>query len=96
MRYIVLYLLLVLQVFAFGQSDSCHHFVSGKILSRETNEPLPFATVRILGTSLADVASENGEFRINNVCQDEVDLEIGFVGHKTVIHHHDIHQPPSK
>ncbi len=93
MRYIVLYLLLVLQVFAFGQSDSCDHFVSGKILSRETNEPLPFATVRILGTSLADVASENGEFRINNVCQDEVDLEIGFVGHKTVIHHHDIHHP---
>ena len=93
MRYIILYFLLVLCGCAFGQSDSCNLSVSGKIVSLETNEPLPFATVTVLGTDLVAVASENGEFRIDNICEGEIHLEIRFVGYKTFVHHHDFHHP---
>ncbi len=91
MRYFILTLLLGLQLSAFGQSDSCDRSVKGKILSRETDEPLPFATISVLDTKLVAVASENGEFRIDNICEEEIHLEIRFLGFKTVVHHHDFH-----
>ena len=72
MRYIVLFIIGFLQIGAFAQSDQCDRYVSGKILSRETNEALPFATITILKTDLSAIASESGEFRIDNICEDEI------------------------
>lgn len=93
MRYLILYLLLVFSAGAFAQPSPCDRSITGKIVSRETNEPLPFATVTIVGTDLVAVASENGKFQINNVCEQEVHLEIRFIGYKTFVHHHDFHHP---
>ena len=92
MRYLILFFLIgSLSAAAFGQTKPCNRSVTGKVLSLETSEPLPFVTVRVLGTELADVASENGEFEIDSICQKEIDLEVRFVGYKTVVHHHDFH-----
>ncbi|MTI21732.1 TonB-dependent receptor [Fulvivirga sp. RKSG066] len=93
MRYLVLFFLIGFTTLAVGQSKPCNRSVKGKVLSRETNEPLPFATVSVQGTEIADIASENGEFEISNICQKEIDLEVRFVGYKTVVHHHDFHHP---
>lgn len=93
MRYLLLSFIVSLHLFTYGQSKTCDGVVSGKILSLETNEPLPFATVTILGTTLTDIASESGDFTIKNICNDDIDLEIRFVGYKTVVHHHDLHHP---
>jgi len=91
MRYLFLILSIILSIVANAQNRPCKRSVSGQILSLETKEPLPFATINVLGTELADVASEDGKFEINNICQGEVDLEVRFIGYKTVVHHHDFH-----
>jgi len=87
MRYLLLFLFLLTTVAVFGQADSCRFEISGKILSLETKEPLPFASIKVLGTTKGSASAENGEFTIKNICEEEVDLEIRFLGYKTVVHH---------
>ncbi|WP_370090574.1 TonB-dependent receptor [Ekhidna sp.] len=74
-----------------GQETSCDRTVSGQVLDIDTNEPLPFATVKILGTQNGAVSDANGSFQIEKVCKEEIDLEVRFLGYKTVVHHHDFH-----
>jgi iron complex outermembrane receptor protein len=93
MRYFLLFIFAISFGNVFGQSDSCSFKISGLVLSLETKEPLAFASIKILGTTKGTVTSENGAFTIENICNDEVDLEIRFLGYKTVVHHHDLHHP---
>ncbi|MEQ8926780.1 MAG: TonB-dependent receptor [Fulvivirga sp.] len=91
MRYYFLLFFIPLHSFAFSQTGACDLTVSGQILSVETNEPLPFATIRVLKTDLGAIADENGHFVIEKICDDEIDLEVRFLGYKTIVHHHDFH-----
>ncbi len=75
----------------YGQSTDCNQQIRGQVFEMETNNPLPFATVTILGTDLGVVADGKGEFILEGVCGGEIDLEVRFIGYKTVIHHHDFH-----
>ncbi|MCP4456713.1 MAG: TonB-dependent receptor [Cytophagales bacterium] len=76
-----------------GQIADCDQTVEGNILDLHTNEPLPFATIGIVGTDVGAVADENGRFIMHGICEDEIDLEVQFVGYKTFVHHHDFHHP---
>lgn len=78
---------------AVSQSIKCDKSITGRIIDLDTNEPLPFATVTIVGTAVGGVADENGSFTIENICEEEVDIEVRFLGYKTFIHHHDFHHP---
>ncbi len=92
MRYILSLLLFALTcLHAIGQNKPCNLTVNGRILDLDSGEPLPFATITIRGTTQGAVADENGNFTIENICQEEIDLEVRFVGYKTIIHHHDFH-----
>ena len=93
MKNLLLLLLFIKSVIAFSQANPCNGVIEGKVLDREKNTPLSYATIRILGTELGAIADENGEFIIENICESEVDLEIRFVGYKSIIHHHDYHHP---
>lgn len=76
-----------------AQNESCDRIVLGQVLDLDTGEPLPYATVKIQGTENGAISDEKGAFQITNICDDEIDLEVRFVGYKTVIHHHDFHHP---
>ena len=73
---------------SFAQNE-CKGIITGKILDKSTNEPLPFATVKILKTSNGAISDETGNFQLTEVCDKEVDFEVRFLGYKTVVHHHD-------
>ncbi|MEO9484866.1 MAG: TonB-dependent receptor [Ekhidna sp.] len=76
----------------FAQSNAqCDRTIEGQILDIDLREALPFATIKILGTEQGAVADENGYFIIEKICDEEVDLEIRFLGYKTIVHHHDFH-----
>ncbi|WP_420578122.1 TonB-dependent receptor [Ekhidna sp.] len=92
MRYLTI-IFLIVSFHGFAQTTNCNRSVSGKILDIDTNEPLPFATVKVKDTNLGAVADELGQFKITGICQDEIDLEVRFLGYKTVVHHHDFHHP---
>ncbi|MEP1032197.1 carboxypeptidase-like regulatory domain-containing protein [Ekhidna sp.] len=91
MRYFLFVSLLVTSMSGFSQDTPCDRSIKGQVIDIDTNEPLPFATVKIVGTSLGAVSNEEGSFLITGICEDEVDLEIRFVGYKTLTHHHDFH-----
>lgn len=54
-----------------------------------TDEPIPFVTIRIEGTNRGTITNENGEFIIEDLCDEESNLVVSHVGYKQLIHHHD-------
>lgn len=74
-----------------AQPNPCKEEVTGVILDIDSKEPLPYATVRIVNSENGTIANEKGEFRLTNICEEEIDLEVRFLGYKTLIHHHDFH-----
>ncbi len=89
MRYTTIPFALLLALQSFAQVEDCTKQINGLILDKETNEPLPFATVRILNADIGAISDEVGIFTLTNICEKEVDFEVRFLGYKTVVHHHD-------
>lgn len=57
--------------------------VSGKILDKNTGEPLPGATVKIKGTTVGTAADIDGKFKLS-VTDGTSLLEVSFIGYKNV------------
>ncbi len=76
---------------SLGAQGSCDFEVKGQVIDLETNEPLPFATIKIVGSEKGVICGTDGRFRIADICDEEVDLEIQYVGYKKLVHHHDFH-----
>ena len=91
MKFLCLLFLSVSFLSVHGQSSQCNQEISGQIFDISSEEPLAFATVTIIGTENGVVADENGDFTLTGICEQEVDLEIRFIGYKTIVHHHDFH-----
>ncbi|MEM9329543.1 MAG: TonB-dependent receptor [Bacteroidota bacterium] len=91
MKYLFLLVLSISLQIAEAQSENCDQKVEGQIFDLITKDPLPYATIKVLGTDKGTVADENGVFRFEEVCGLEVDLEVRFIGFKTMVHHHDFH-----
>lgn len=90
-KYFIFSTLVLVPLLGFSQVRSCDRDINGQVIDIDTNEPLPYATIKIVGNSQGAVSDENGIFVITGICEDEVDLEIRFLGYKTLTHHHDFH-----
>lgn len=90
-RTLIFGLLLFSVIDGQGQVEHCDLKIVGKVVDIMTQEPLPFATVKIQEYENGTVTNEQGNFVLESVCDDEVHLEIRYLGYKTVVHHHDFH-----
>ena len=54
--------------------------ITGKVLDKNTKEPLPGATVKIKGTTIGTAADIDGSFKLT-VLEDNRELEITFIGY---------------
>ncbi len=59
--------------------------VSGKVLNKNTNEPIPYANVMILGSTLGSSTDEKGFFEIKDVPVGFIRIVASVVGYKYVI-----------
>ena len=66
-----------------AQSIDCDHTIEGKVIDMETNQPLPFATIVIEETGQSEVSDANGLFSLRGICNEEIHLEVKFLGYKT-------------
>ena len=65
---------------AFAQEVPCTHTISGRILDSDTKEPVPFATIRIVGNDAYTSSDTEGYFKIAGLCSDKNTLIISCVG----------------
>lgn len=88
------YPFIILAVFITAQLHSqtnCDQIVVGKVLDINTKEPLPFATVKVVGSEKGAICKKDGSFALSEICGEEVDLEFQYLGYKKLVHHHDFH-----
>ncbi|OJJ15344.1 hypothetical protein BKI52_38670 [marine bacterium AO1-C] len=57
--------------------------ISGKVKDITTGELLPFANIRILGTRRGTVTNVDGFFALPKVPNDEIILEVSYIGYQT-------------
>jgi iron complex outermembrane receptor protein len=69
----------------------CSCDMAGRVVDQLSKEPLPFATVQLKGSGVGTIADDEGVFHLHNLCDDEFDLVVSFVGYKSVTHHHDLY-----
>ena len=58
--------------------------ISGQILDAETQDPLPGATVQVVGTGVGTAADIDGTFEITGVSPGTKTLRASFVGYRTI------------
>ncbi|NOS55298.1 MAG: carboxypeptidase-like regulatory domain-containing protein, partial [Cyclobacteriaceae bacterium] len=81
MNYTFTLLLLFRLSMSFGQS--CDFTLSGKV-SDEMGNPLVGATILLAKENKGEVADENGFFEFNKLCSGRYQIEVRFVGYKTI------------
>ena len=82
MRKITLFILpFLLGYAAFSQDKGS---VEGKVVDKNTNEPLPGATVSIKGTLRTVDTNSEGRFVLKNLNAGSISLVISYVGYKTL------------
>jgi len=81
MRKLVLHILFsIIPSVIFSQSIGS---IGGKITDKQTNGPLPGATVTIKGTQTSTVTNNEGYFKFRKVNGDKIILVISYVGYET-------------
>ncbi len=74
----------ILLNFSYSLAISQNSSVRGLVLDALTNEPLPYATVKVVNEQLGTATNEDGNFLINNLNPGFVALEVSFVGYTTI------------
>jgi len=89
---ILTYLLIGLPSVAFAQIDSCSYSVNGRVLDKETNQPISYVNVEVLNAERFTTTNSKGEFEIKGLCTDSNTLVISCVGYSNSVcdyHNHD-------
>lgn len=82
MKIFTLYMLPLLLVPCIAEAQS--NTISGVVRDAETRAPLPFASVGVVGTTMATTTAEDGSFQINkNELPNNARLAITFIGYKS-------------
>lgn len=65
------------------QTKVVTRLLTGKVLDKQSGNPLPGATVKIKGTTLGTATDVDGKFSLN-VATEVTALEVSFIGYKTI------------
>jgi outer membrane receptor for ferrienterochelin and colicins len=74
------YLFSLLIIMAFADISFGQHDLKGQVTNKTNGEKLPFATVKIKGTTLGTTTNENGEFTIKNLQKGKLTLLTSYIG----------------
>ncbi|MEM6894053.1 MAG: TonB-dependent receptor [Bacteroidota bacterium] len=80
LKLLVFCVLLGYAITASAQNDACTFSVSGKIRDANTNEPVPFAVVKVDGSDKYATATAEGNFKIDGLCSKTNTLIISSIG----------------
>jgi len=66
---------------AIAQNAPCTYSVTGRVLDANTNEPVPYAAVKVVDTDKYTSTNEKGEFLIDKLCSQNNSLLISSIGY---------------
>ena len=79
-------ILLVLIILAFNAGLYAQQAVlKGRVIEAQSNEPLPFVNVVVVGTNIGAVTDDNGNFQINGLNPGFVRVQASFIGYHTAL-----------
>jgi iron complex outermembrane receptor protein len=70
-------------------ASSAQHF-KGKVMDMETNEPIPFADVFFVELQTGTSTDINGEFLLDDLLSNKLNVQISFLGYKSTIEQIDL------
>lgn len=77
--------LILLLIFAATLWSGTTGKITGVVIDEGNKEPLPGATVQIVGTKLGAITKDNGFYVILNVPPGSYDLKVSFIGYQEVL-----------
>ena len=92
MRFFFILLAILFFANSYGQKV-CSKQIAGTVFDKDSNLPIPFATIQVLNSDIGTSSDEKGNFILKGICDDVVDFEVRFLGFKTVVHQHDFGDP---
>lgn len=83
MKKVILFFLIIL---AFNTGLYAQQAVlKGRVIEAQSNEPLPFVNVVVVGTNIGAVTDDNGSFQINGLNPGFVRVQASFIGYHTAL-----------
>jgi iron complex outermembrane receptor protein len=82
--WLLLSLFIISTIDLSGQTERCNLILKGIVFDKESNEPVPFATVEIRSENKRLVSSDDGSFVFNKLCPRKYELTFRFLGYKTL------------
>ncbi len=91
LQLLALFIALITSISLAAQNGTCSYSVSGKVLDADTEEPVPFAVVKVEGTEKYTSTDVEGNFKIDGLCSEKNTLIISCIGYadSTKDHEHD-------
>lgn len=77
----ILFFLFACSFGMFAQTDTCSYTIEGKVIDVETEEPIPYAFVKIRGVDRDTRTDNEGNFLIEGLCKDDNTLEVSCFGY---------------
>jgi outer membrane receptor protein involved in Fe transport len=78
--FIIILFIPAFQIFAQAQDQTRGH-LSGKVVSYDTEEPLPGANIIVIGTDFKTSTDQNGEFSLKTIPPGTYDVEASLIGY---------------
>ncbi|MEM9001014.1 MAG: TonB-dependent receptor [Bacteroidota bacterium] len=87
----VSFFILVCSIPIAAQNSTCKYTITGKILDADTEEPIPYAVIKVSGTEKYTSTDIAGNFKIDGLCSKKNTLIISCIGYadSTKEHEHD-------
>jgi iron complex outermembrane receptor protein len=78
-----LLLFLVLSISSL-HGQSCQGMIVGKVVEVHSNSPLISASIRLLGTSQGKATNNDGQFKFDNLCSGQYQVQVQYIGYETI------------
>ncbi|MEO1010152.1 MAG: TonB-dependent receptor [Bacteroidota bacterium] len=83
------FFLFICSLAVIAQNGPCNHSISGRVLDADTQEPVPYAVIRVKGTKKYASSDVRGSFKLNGLCSERNTLTISCIGYANSTQEHD-------
>ena len=91
MKLSIILIIIITSALSFSQNQSLS--IYGKVIDSQTNKPLPFANIVVLGTTIGTATDEQGSYKIFNLAYNAYQLKASVVGYNPLVKTDIIVQP---